>query len=481
MPEKKARRGVKPGARKPSRFRVSRRSTTLLIGLFVVLMVAWWWNRPRPQSNVFVLLLDTVRQDALGCYGHPADPTPRIDALTADGVRFDQAISTSGWTLPAVASLMTGTWPTIHGAAGKGVKLSSIREELPTAAEVLREAGFETIGIANAAFVSPMVGVDRGFDVFNHRYSYNFDARRADETISIALDEIRQRRSKSGFYFIHLFDAHLDYDPPAGLAGKYTGGRREPAPPMTAHMVHELQRGDDGDEPPTAEDVNYVRGLYEGEVSFIDGQVGRFIDELKSLDLYDSATIIITSDHGEEFWEHGGFEHGHTLYDELVLVLLVIKFPVTVETGARVVQSQVRLLDVMPTVFEILGVESPKSFIGKSLMRLVRGETTKDYPAFLESTLYGRPRIAMRGRRYKYIMEIARDGSSKGELYDWREDPLEKRDLSSEIPDLRAQLQEELAGFKREAAAVAAGMSQLNFVDLSPERIQQLRSLGYIR
>jgi len=481
MPKRKKKKQDAPPKKAP---RQPRSLKPVLIGLLIVVLAAagsWWWmNRPgEPQPNVFVFLLDTVRQDAMGCYGHPAGPTPNMDAVAADGVRFDQAVSTSGWTLPAVASLMTGTWPTLHGALGKGVVLTPIREEFPTAAEVLRSAGLETIGIANAAFVSPMVGLDRGFDVFDHRYSYNWDARRAEETIGLALDELRQRRSKSGFYFIHLFDAHLDYDPPRELASKYTAGRFEPAPPLNLDAVLAMQG--DGKEPPSADDVGYVRGLYDAEVNVIDIQVGRFIDELKSLGLYDKATIIITSDHGEEFWEHGGFEHGHTLYDELVRIPLIIKLPATIEPASRVVETQVRLLDVMPTVFEILAVDQPETFLGESLMSVIGGDSDKKLNALCESILYGAPSIALRTAQYKYIMTLAEDGTGKDELYDWRVDPLELNDLSDEMLRVSAELRAELLELQGANLSKARVMSQPERVNLAPDRIRELRSLGYIR
>ncbi|MCK4775909.1 MAG: sulfatase, partial [Candidatus Krumholzibacteria bacterium] len=271
----------------------------------VVAAVCWWvWLRPTaPQPQIVVFVLDTVRQDAIGCYGERSGSTPHMDAVAADGVRFDRAISTSGWTMPAIASLLTGTWPTIHGSMGRGRKLTRIRDELPMATEVLRQAGFHTVGFANAAFVSPMVGVDRGFNVFDHKYTSNSDMRRADETIDAVLVELRRSRSRAGFYFIHLFDAHLDYDPPKEYATRYTDGRRTPELPLTAAKIRPMMTGADGFGPPTPRDVAYVRGLYHAEVDFIDTQVGRLIDELKVLELYENATIVITSDHGEEFFD----------------------------------------------------------------------------------------------------------------------------------------------------------------------------------
>jgi len=326
-----------------------------------------------------------------------------------------------------------------------------------------------------------MLGMDRGFDVFNHRYSYNWDMRRAGETINAAINELRRRRSSAGFYFIHLFDAHLDYNPPTEYALKYTGGRLDPPLPMTLDAVLDLQTGANGQGPPLPADADYVRGLYQGEVSFVDSQIGRFIDELTSLGLYEEATIIVTSDHGEEFWDHDGFEHGHTLYDELVLIPLIIKFPASMELTGRVVTPQVRLLDVMPTVFDNLDVTSPESFIGQSLMPVIRGDSKTDRNAFAESTLYGAPLIALRGPSYKFILQLTEDGKGNGELYDWRADPLEKRNLSKELPEKADELSKELVRTYRGLLTEARGMSEPRPVDLGPKRIDQLRSLGYIR
>jgi len=468
---------------RPNRRRAAKALWVALGLAAVVVLVGWWfWLRPGPpQPNVVIFLLDTVRRDALGCYGNPASPTPRIDQLAKDGVRFDQVVSPSGWTLPAVASLMTGTWPTIHGAKGRGVVLTPIRDEVPTAAEVMRGEGFETVGVANAAFVSPMLGLDRGFDVFNHRYSYNWDMRRAEETIDAAIEELRKRKSRPGFYFIHLFDAHLDYNPPSGHANRFTKGRNDPAPPITMDHILGMQQGEDGREPPSEKDINYVRALYNAEMSFMDEHIGRFIDELRKYGLYDLATIVVTSDHGEEFWDHGAFEHGHTLYDELVMVPLVVKTPAASHPVLSTIARPVRLLDVMPTVFDLLDIDKPASFVGESLVPTLHGEAGRGLAALCESTLYGAQRIALRGPRYKYIMELDRTSAGPGELYDWIDDPGETRDLSDELPDIRDELRSALIQLQRGNVAVAQGMSRPNPVDLDPDRIHQLKSLGYIR
>lgn len=441
-------------------------------------LVVWRVTAP-PEPNVILIVIDTLRADAVGSYGNPHKPTPHLDAIAAEGVRFDQAISSSGWTLPAIGSMLTGAWPTIHGGIGQNTVLTPMREEVPSAAEVLKEHGFNTFGFANAAFVSPMLGFDRGFDVFDHRHAYNWEIRRADETINDALGHIREHRGEANFVFIHLFDPHLDYDPPPGHVGKYTTGRTEPPPPLTMRKCRDLETKGEG--PPAPEDIAYVRGVYDGEINFTDVHVGRLVDELRTMGIYDDTTLIITADHGEEFWEHGGFEHGHTLYDELIRVPLIIKLPADAAPAKPVVTAQVRLIDVMPTVFERLDIEKPPSFVGDSLAPLMMGETAKDRIAFSESTLYGGYLVARRGKQYKYIVDIAPGSERAPELYDWRADPGETNNLLATLPDVAAEMRAELSTFFNEMAVRAQGMSQPAIKDMSPQTIESLKSLGYIR
>lgn len=443
------------------------------------LVLLWGGCSGGPQDSVVLVIIDTARRDAFGCYGNSLHPTPNIDAVAADGVRFEQAISPSGWTLPAVASLFTGTWPSIHGGLGRAVTLTQIREEIPTAAEVFKGAGLTTLGFANAAFVSPMLHLDRGFDVFDHRYTYNWDARRADETIDVALEHIRKNRSTSNFVMIHLFDPHLDYSPPPDYAFKYTRGRTLPALPLTLEACLQMCT-QNGEAPPRPEDIGYVAAVYQAEINFVDAQVGRLVQELKSSGMYDRTTLIITADHGEEFWDHGGFEHGHTMYDELVRVPLIIKFPASVTPVRRVVNAQVRLLDVMPTAFDVLGIEKPATFLGESLLPYALGRTDKSLDAFCESTLYGPQLIALRTEKYKYVHRFGEDGGT-GELYDWHNDPAERNNLAGELPDVTLGMRTAVLGLHGELQKKSAAMSKPVVVDMSPQRIKQLRSLGYIR
>ena len=221
-------------------------------------------ERPSGEGRLSVLMIvDTLRQDALGCYGRDGADTPTLDALAAEGVRFDQAISSSGWTLPSVASMLTGTWPSLHKALGKVSRLTPITDRLPVLAEVYRDAGWTTLGFANAAFLSPLLGLDRGFETFDHEHAYNWDIRRADATVDAALMALDARPGEDVFLLVHIFDAHLDYDPPDGYLEPFVGDRRTPEPPVSMKECLELRR-DEGETPPTTVDLDYLRGVYQG-------------------------------------------------------------------------------------------------------------------------------------------------------------------------------------------------------------------------
>jgi arylsulfatase A-like enzyme len=423
------------------------------------------------SPTVVVVLIDTLRQDALGGYGCPDGTTPHLDALAAESATFRDAVSTSCWTLPAVGSLLTGTWPTLHGGFGKGVVLTPIRDEVPTLAEVLRDAGFRTTGVANAAFVSPMLNLDRGFDVFDHRYAYNSSIRRADESVDAAIARLRAQRRRPHFLFLHLFDPHLNYDPPPPWDRRFTQGLSGPPAPLDATTCRSL--GPDG--------AAWTRGVYLGEVAFVDRQVGRLAAELRRLGLWDACTFVVLSDHGEELWDHGGFEHGHSLRDELIAIPLLVKPPAAAPTARPIVGAQVRMVDVPATLLDLAGVDAPGSFTGESLAPLLAGRTSERLVAFAEGTLYGDDRVAWRTRENKLIVDLNAAPGEALELTDRTRDPAERRNLTAEEPETAARLQDELGAFLGGMVERAERMSQPAPRSLAPADVERLRSLGYLR
>ncbi len=457
------------------------RGAARAVALAVALMAGLGCERAQPSvPRVVLVVVDTLRRDSLGCYGHEGDPTPAIDALARDGTRFERAISSSGWTLPAMASLLTSTWPTVHRALGQRTRLTPISEDVPSGVEALQRAGLRTLAVANAAFVSPYLGLARGFDVFDHRHAFNREIRRADASLRRALELIDQEPASPFFLMVHLFDPHLDYDPPSELARAFAGAPREPAPPLSGRACRALAR--EG-RPPDPRDVAYVRGLYDAEVASVDRALARFWSELAARGLYDDAFVVLTSDHGEEFWEHGGFEHGHTLHDELVRVPLIVKLPKGLP-HVPVVSAQVRVLDLLPTLFDLYGFEPPASFVGESLLPLLDGRDDGDRLAFSESTLYGSQKRALRDGRFTYVIDALRSAEVPEALYDWRADPDETRNLIDERPAEADAMRARYVRFAEQLERDAADTRPGRMIHMAPGQLDRVRaaleSLGYV-
>jgi choline-sulfatase len=440
-----------------------------------------------PKGNdkdvVALVIIDTLRRDALGCYGNTEAHTPTIDGLAKEGTRFGQAISASGWTLPSVASIMTGNWPAMHKALGKNTRLTPITEDLPMASEVFAANGYTSIGFANAAFLSPLLGLDRGFDLFDHKHAYNWEIRRADETVDAALNVISQREGEKIFLLLHLFDAHLDYDPPDGFITPFIGARREPDLPISMKECLALRQGEEHTAPKPA-DIEYIQSAYQGEVAFVDTAIERFIGGLKELGRWDATTMVITSDHGEEFWDHGGFEHGHTLYDELVRIPLVIRAPKDITLSSHLVERQVRTIDIMPTLYNMAGIKNFPSFIGESLLPDMLGQTpARIPPAFSQGTLYGADKMSWRHEGFNLIIDRAKKGVDAIELYDLEKDPLQMNDISKTRPRLTSKYSEELSKFSLDLNKRAQTISTPEIQNMSPKKmkeyLQSIEALGY--
>jgi len=425
---------------------------------------------------VVLILVDTLRCDSLSCYGS-ARPTPAIDALAARGARFEQAISSSGWTLPAAASILTGVAPPVHQARGKKTRLTPISPDVPTGAELLSAAGVRTLAFTNAAFVNPLLGLTRGFEFESHHLAYNQDIRRADATIDAALAELAKADGRPTFCLIHLFDPHLDYDPPGEFARRYVEGLGDARRPLRWEDCSTVLPGQR--ENVSSEHAARVRAAYDAEVAFVDAEIGRLVGELERRGA--RATILLTADHGEEFWEHGAFEHGHSLYDELVHVPLVIASGADQERSS-VVRAPVHTLDLMPTIFHLFGLPPASTFEGQSLLP-VRAEDRAARPLVLDSTLYGRDKVALRTERHKLILDRDPRAERPLELYDWRADPLEQHDLAASEPELATRLRNELEARLAAYAVQAKDLRPGEFQDLSPanqaEIQRQLDALGY--
>jgi arylsulfatase A-like enzyme len=343
---------------------------SLLIRLLVIGLILMACGGDGERVNILLIGIDTLRQDHLGCYGYEREISPYIDELSGRGTLCENALSQCPWTLPSFASVLTSLYPSQHGA---GINMNSMRTTFPTLAELLAEAGYRTGAIINVSVLSPEFGVARGFE--------HYDAcpagvrRTADVVTDLALEWLGGNGDRPFFCFVHYFDPHLSYSPPAPYDTLFDPGYDGPVGKSFdrdkfLEMKDRLYAAKDAQ---TAADWFHIEALYDGEIAFTDEAVGRLLKGIEERGLYDNTLVILLSDHGEEFLEHGGFGHGHTLYNEVIQIPLIFSLPGVLPKGARV-KRQVRLIDVMPTVLELAGILGDYRLEGSSLVSLLKGE-----------------------------------------------------------------------------------------------------------
>lgn len=420
------------------------------------------------RPNVLFIAVDTLRADRLGCYGNSRGLTPHIDRLAAAGVRFSDATSHAPWTLPAFASLFTSLYPTEHGAGGNLLEFKALPASVPTLAERFQAAGYATAAITNVEFLGPSFGLGRGFEHHDSvYYQSNEEVRRADVTTDAALAWIDARTSGPWLLFVHYFDAHASYDPPAEFRARFASAEDRQSTwrfGSRAELVSLRQKKLVLDQ----DVMRRAEALYDAEVAFVDDQIGRLLDGAHALDPARRTVVVLTSDHGEEFLDHGSWEHGHSVYQELVHVPLIVA--ASGRLAPTVVDAPVRHVDVAPTLCELADLPLAASFRGKSLLELAAGRTAPPPNCLSEGAFLGPPLRAWRHGDDKLIVSDARGV----ELFDLAADPRETHDRSrAEFPratELLAEL--ELAD---KAFARALGLA----VELSEAERARLAELGY--
>jgi arylsulfatase A-like enzyme len=422
--------GLETGSRKMIRIGVPRAAAAAGLLLLAVLLSCGGGDKP---LNVIVVGIDTLRPDHLTCYGYERATSPNIDELAASGVLFENTISQAPWTAPAFATVFTSLYPSQHGSMGVR---SKVRSSVPTLATMLKEYGYATGAIINAPALKPEFGLSRGFDFYDMT---PLDGRIGDGTTRDALEWIDEHSGGPFFIFVHYFDPHIPYAPPPGYDDLfnpgYEGRIKNPfdlegfslARPRLFEELKVL----------TADDWAEVIDLYDGEIVYVDSAFGDLVRGVEERGLRDNTVIIMLSDHGEEFFEHGAFEHGHSLYDELIRVPLVVSMPGRVSEGIRV-RNQVRLLDVTPTVFDLIGLPPQPHFEGVSLVPYLTGQGSVEaaadkllppHIAFSEAIRLGTEKKAVTARPHKFIYDIV---SAQKEFYNLDADPGETHDVGDE-------------------------------------------------
>ena len=459
-----------------------------------VLAGAWRDTRPRPEQfhregrvtrHIVLLTVDTLRRDGPTCLGGNPGVTPEIDRLLENSVVFDGAVAPTGWTLPSFASIMTGVSPAVHLA---NVRESKLPAAFVTLAEHLSAEDYDTAAIGRNAFMRSASSMNQGFN------TYDFFPKLLPEEVSfglllvdaltgvdgstenladLACEWLNRHRDEDFFLWLHFFDPHMPYTPPKAFWPDGT-------PPEG--MGYEFRRFNEsrtGHWVPTPEERAWVRALYDGELRYVDHNIGRVLDTMKALGLYDGALIAFSADHGEEIFDHGSVEHGHTLYNELLDVPLAFKLPGN--ACATTIAERVCVGSIGPTVLDLCGVAYDKSlYTYSSLEPYWRAPgSVEERPIHAMGLLYYENREAVLFDRWKFIHWFT---SGKEELYDLAADPGEIANVLAAHADVVEHARDLLAEEHAEAAEMRGrnGVGQAETTTLDPQTVEQLRNLGYI-
>lgn len=456
-----------------------------------------------PLRRVILILIDTLRRDHLGCYGYDRPVSPTIDSLAAAGTIFDNAVSQAPWTRPSVASMFASRYP-----RNLGILAEDFRQVLPerhtVLAEMFRKEGYTTAAIVANVHLKPYFGLHRGFD------SHVFKMKRADELTDVAIDWIAGRRDLPFFLYLHYADPHSPYvsHERFDFLPGYDGAVFED--PQTIFRREGVHSGDpsslkgnaETEYSPPAEtrrlsgpELDKMVALYDGEIRFVDYHLGRLFGRLRELDLDDGALIVITSDHGEEFRDHGGYFHGYTLYGEQLRVPLIFSRP---SAGLR--RGLARLVDIAPTLCEVCGIPTSSRWTGASLAGRFFPEpgsaddtatgaskredtpggfaskTSEKKYAVGETMFRGEHRISLRHGAGKVIYDARLD---EWTYFDLKTDPEERRNLSDDATLFSTHKKNLELWMEENPFGGGPGEDQASPAP-DAATIEQLQSLGYL-
>jgi choline-sulfatase len=409
-----------------------------------------WAGRGVPRPNVVLVTLDTTRADHLGCYGYAGARTPNLDAIARGGVLFAQAASVAPLTQPAHSSIMTGMYPTFHGVRINGN--TALSQEQKTIAEALRERGYATGAFIGAFVLDGRWGLNQGFQVYDDHFDLekhkHLDLgsvqRPANEVVDSALAWLEDRKREPFFAWVHLYDPHSPYEPPEPFLSEFGAGG--------------------------------MAGLYDGEIAFMDQQVGRLVSWLQANALDEKTVLVIMGDHGEGLGRHGEGTHGYFVYDDTVHVPLLMAAPFP-ELHGRRVETQVSAVDIYPTLFGLAGIDVTARVHGRSLVPLMFDprEPAAEYAygeSMTPSLQFGWSSLHyLRTPRYKLIK------APRPELYDLSVDPAEGTNVYAGKPDVARDLMSRLDRLMEETGRGAPAPAP---ADLDKKTLESLAALGYV-
>ena len=415
-------------------------------------------TQSKPGLNLIIVSIDTLRADRLGSYGYNQPTSPFMDKLALRGIRFDKVIADSSWTLPSTLTMLTGLPPTEHGVTLRTNKLPTT---IPTLAEVLKNNGYRTFGYTAGGYVSGKFGFNHGFEIYE-------DDRQSDfkKNFNLAKEKIKSLSTNERYFmFLHAYDVHCPYDPPE----KYV--KMLQTRPPEDHIATEGRCGNPNfnNSDLTSGQVRFLSDQYDAGIRTVDDDLKNFVQFLDEQHAFDNTILILVSDHGEEFKEHGQIGHEQTLYIESLHVPLIIMSP---DIKPRVVHEGAGLADVMPTVLDLLGISAPK-MQGKSLVPLMHGSSKvlSKRPLFSELDRH----IKLRSIIYdSYHLIVNLEGGRW--LFDLRVDPGELKNLADNTTEKEKQLFQILSKHLDEVSP----REDVPKEEVPSKLLKELEALGYV-
>jgi arylsulfatase A-like enzyme len=453
-----------------------RARTTSLAAALAVLALACTSGEDAlaPRANVLVIVIDTLRADRLGAWGGPRATSPRLDALAGESLLVERAIAQASWTKPSLASLFTSLHPSQHGAVEE-TTANHLAPSLVTLAECFAAGGYRTGAVSENPHVSNVTRFDQGFERMQTLNGFRGDRAWVVESARRWLEERQAQDAERPFFlYVHFLDPHGPYEPGAPWRERFLEGVSSEQPLVREGKVGPLAEGTRALVQLAEGDVEYLRALYDAEIRETDAALESLLGELESRGLLGDTVVLLTSDHGEEFLEHGTFKHGYQLYEESLRVPLVLRVPGVAARRER--EALVQHIDLAPTLLEIVGLPVPPTFQGRSLVPLLRGERLAETTIVSETSWRGIDLASARSGRWKLIVDRA---SGARTLFDLDTDPGEMDALdpdAAEHASVVALLEAELERAGRTPAGVTleGGTGE---GDATSE--DALRALGY--
>jgi arylsulfatase A-like enzyme len=425
----------------------------------------------KARPNVLLYIVDTVRADHIGLYGYERPVSPRVDAFADRSIAFMDAVAQTPWTRASVASILTGLYPDNHHTNSGEEKLA---EDFLTLAEVLSGKGYETAALVTNGNLAPEFGLGQGFDTYVHLKERGVEVhRRAEELHAKAISWLGERSKERPFFlYVHATDPHAPYTPPAEFQEEFAPNLRYPEASslqvITGLFKGELQADDD-----LREDLV---NLYDAEIAYWDHEFGNLLDHLERAGLADNTIVVLVSDHGEEFAEHGRWQHSTSVHSELIQVPLVIRLPLGWGAGTQVT-SPVQHVDIFPTLLDLLSISGEEVKVrldGRSLVPDIGGAEVP--VADVRSSLRTRSRIITDcavGSRFKLIRHWSDVEPTSHLLFDRTRDPGELRDIARHNPIT-------VEFFRRQLSSVVIDPGSLPRAEMESETRDALKALGYI-